>query len=250
MLRGFDLVTLAVAVPALLLGAWLAGRGSRVGQLVWLGVLAYLVYTYAFYLFGAAFNSLLLVHVAVFALSLIALVRALVAVDAGELARGFRSRTPARIIAGLLLFLAVPIGAVWVAYAVRFAITGELPPPTLVVQPPESLHLTYVLDLALIVPGYGIAAALLWRRAAWGYVSAAVALVSGVVNQLAYLSVLASQARDGIPGATAFDPLELPILAVYLLAAALLLGNLRPVREQGSGTGPAVTGRAGRPAPG
>ncbi len=42
---GQDLVTLVVALPALVIGAILASRGSERGRLVWLGVLGYVVYT-------------------------------------------------------------------------------------------------------------------------------------------------------------------------------------------------------------
>jgi hypothetical protein len=42
---GQDLVTLAVALPALAISAILAGRGSERARLIWLGVLIYLVYT-------------------------------------------------------------------------------------------------------------------------------------------------------------------------------------------------------------
>jgi hypothetical protein len=50
---GQDVVTLVVALPALVIGAILASRGSERGQLVWLGVLGYVVYTYATYAFGS-----------------------------------------------------------------------------------------------------------------------------------------------------------------------------------------------------
>lgn len=59
----------------------LARRGSGRAQLVWLGMLAYTLYNYAFYLFGAAFNSLFLVYAALFTLSVFALLFGLVALD-------------------------------------------------------------------------------------------------------------------------------------------------------------------------
>jgi hypothetical protein len=51
--------------------------GSTRGMLIWLGLLAYALYNYAFYLFGAAFNALFLVYVAAFATPALALVAAL-----------------------------------------------------------------------------------------------------------------------------------------------------------------------------
>src|SRR5215204_5282290 len=42
---GQDVVTLVVALPALVISTFLASRGSARGRLVWLGVLGYVVYT-------------------------------------------------------------------------------------------------------------------------------------------------------------------------------------------------------------
>ena len=46
--RGQDLVTLLVAVPLLLAGLLTERRGSRRGRVVWLGMLFYAAYAYAF----------------------------------------------------------------------------------------------------------------------------------------------------------------------------------------------------------
>lgn len=50
------MTTLMVAVPLLVASLLLAKRGSRVAQAVWLGALAYSLYNYAYYVFGASFN--------------------------------------------------------------------------------------------------------------------------------------------------------------------------------------------------
>ena len=54
---GNDAVTLFLAVPVLTTAMVLTERGSMKAQLVWLGMLDYMLYNYAFYLFGAAFNT-------------------------------------------------------------------------------------------------------------------------------------------------------------------------------------------------
>ena len=61
---GNDWVTLVVAVPALVLASRIAARGSSRAHVVRLGLLAYAVYNYAFYLFGAALNVFFPVYVA------------------------------------------------------------------------------------------------------------------------------------------------------------------------------------------
>ena len=61
---GNDWVTLIVAVLFLLIGFVGSARGSVRGLLLWLGIIGYAAYNYAFYLFGAALNSFFLLYVA------------------------------------------------------------------------------------------------------------------------------------------------------------------------------------------
>jgi hypothetical protein len=78
---GQDLITLVVALPALVISAMLALRGSRRAHLVWLGVLLYLVYTYLIYALAIQFNALFLVYVALLGCSLYALIGGLATTD-------------------------------------------------------------------------------------------------------------------------------------------------------------------------
>lgn len=59
--RGNDLVTLVVGVPLLVAALIFLRRGSQRAQLIWLGMLRYTLYNYAFYLFGASFNRFFLI---------------------------------------------------------------------------------------------------------------------------------------------------------------------------------------------
>ena len=89
-LRGGDLTTMAVAVPILVTSLLLARRGSRAAQAVWLGALAYSLYNYAYYVFGAEFNDIFVLHIALFSLSIITLVLAVANVDVDAIAARFR----------------------------------------------------------------------------------------------------------------------------------------------------------------
>lgn len=82
--RGGDLVTLVVAAPAQTAALLLSRRGSRRAQLVWVGILAYSVYNYAFCVFGSVFNDVFLLHVALFSLSVFALALTLANPGRGE----------------------------------------------------------------------------------------------------------------------------------------------------------------------
>jgi hypothetical protein len=226
MYRGYDLVTLVLVVP--LLTGVLVGvrRGSVLAELLWVGLLATPVYTYAFYVFGSTFNDLLLVHVAVFACAGIALVLALASLDVRAIAARFGPRTPVRTVGGFLAVLALGLGGMWTGGFVRFVLTGEVPPGSALVETDAIVHLSIVLDLSLLVPMYIAGCVLVWRRAPWDYVLAAVALMSGIVQQISYLVALPFQTSAGVPGAVAFDLYE-PIIAVpYVVGALLLLGSL------------------------
>jgi hypothetical protein len=76
-------------------------------------------------------------------------------------------RTCAGMTRDLLVLTSGALGAMWIFYSLRFAMTGESPEKSLLVLPPEAIHLGYTLDLALLVPTQVLAAVLLWRRVPW-----------------------------------------------------------------------------------
>jgi hypothetical protein len=233
MLRGHDLVTLVLVVPLLVISlARTRGAAPTPGtraRLVLLGTLAFATYNGAVYVFGSAFNDLFLVQVSTLGLAVVALAVGLARFDVGAVVDAGRGRR--RAAAGLLAFLAVGLGAMWVVNAVRFAVTGATPAESELVLPLSSTHLGYALDLLLIVPSYAVAAVLLWRGSRWGSVLAPVLLVGGLLQQLTYVSALVFQSRAGIPGATSFDPGEPLVIAAYVVALWLVTPLRRsPVR--------------------
>ncbi len=176
---GNDWVTLVVAVPMLVAALILAMRGSRRAQLVWLGILDYTLYNYAFYLFGAAFNSFFLVYAALFALSIFALIFALVKLDVEGISRRFRTSTPVKWIAGYMIFVAIGLTVVYVAQCIGFIINGQLPPIVTLTGHPTSV--VFALDLSPVVPWFVLGAVWLWQRRPWGYVLSAIVNVKGAV---------------------------------------------------------------------
>jgi hypothetical protein len=227
MFRGYDVGSLAVATPVLAGALAGAQRASPRADLLWAGMLAYVVYTYAYYVFGAAFNALFLVHVALFAGAAVALALLLTSLDVRDVAARFAERTPVRLVSAVLAFLAASLGAMWTYNSLRFAVTGAAPSEGLLLQPSPIGHLGYAMDLTTLVPGYAAAAVLLWRRRPWGFVVSSVLLTASAAIQVNYMLALAFQAAERIPGATAFDPQEPYIAAMIGGAAAVLLVNLR-----------------------
>lgn len=236
MLRGFDLVTLVV-VAGLVAALYRARHGADRAYLVWAGLLAYVAYTYAYHAFGTTFGDLFLLHVAVLGSAVFALVSTVAAADVRGIAQRFSARTPVRVAAAVLGLLAVSLGGMWIYAGVRYAITAEVPAGSALVEPDGVVQLGIALDLAVLVPAYSLAAVLLWRRAAWGYLAAAVVLVSGTLHQVSYVVALAFQASADVPGAVAFDPVEPVIVLLYVVAVGiLLLGAGRGLSDRGGGS--------------
>lgn len=71
---GNDWVTLVVATPLLVASLLLARRGSVRGLLLWLGVVGYGAYNYAYYMLGAALNAFFPLYVAALLVSVATLV--------------------------------------------------------------------------------------------------------------------------------------------------------------------------------
>lgn len=227
MLRGYDLVTLAVAVPVLAITLLPHFRQSVQAQLLRLAILGYAAYNYASYVFGTGFSTVFLLHDAAFTAATFALGFSAASLDLGRVYKSFRPSTPARAIGSVLALLAAGLGATWVFYSLRFTLTGQSPKESLLVLPEPNLHLAYVLDLTLLVPCYAVAAALLWRRARWGYPMAAALLVFSLVHELNYVVALVFQSNAHIPGATAFDPQAIVIIAIILAATLALFSGTR-----------------------
>lgn len=231
MFRGYDLIAVTLFAPALAVTLLPSFRRSMRAQLVWMALLGYSVYHSAMYVFGTTFNSIFLLHVAVFSASVLAFGLALANIDAGAIAERFTRRTPVRLVGGILLFLAAVLAIFWSAPSLSFAFGGRLPEEgSKLIVPISITHLGWVLDLALLVPAYLLAGVLLWRRAPWGYVLATVVLIAGVLQQVEYMAALVSQADAGISGATAFDPIEPFITTVYVVGAGTLIAAVRSRR--------------------
>jgi hypothetical protein len=224
---GNDLVTLLVAAPVLAV-AMLASRRreSSASVLVWLGMLHYGVYNYAYYSFGAAFSPVFLLHVAALVASMGGLLMLATSIDAGRAARGVAGGTRARVVAAFTTFVGVALAVAWGGISLRFALTGTLPAN---LMPPSAVHLVYAIDLSLLAPVFVVAGVLLWRREPWGAVLAVAVNASGAVYLAVLWAVGGFQADAGIPGTTWLSPVAIGSVLACLAATLALL-----VRPHGS----------------
>jgi hypothetical protein len=201
--HGNDWITLVVAVPLLGIGLASSRRRSVRGTLLWLGVLGYALYNYAFYLLGAALNAFFLLYASGVVLAAIALIRALAA--SHQLQSHFRGRYPegvtgttARVLSGHLLFVGGALAAVWSAMWGAHVFVGRALP---VAEP--VFRLVAALDMVLMVPALVAGGTLLWRGHALGFIVAPIAAIQGALYLIvlsANAIVLASRGLGAFPG--------------------------------------------------
>jgi hypothetical protein len=224
-----DVITLVVAAP-LLVGALLfLVRGSQRAQLVWLGMLDFTLYNFAFYLFGAAFNSFFLIYTLLFILSIFALIYGLVYLDVEAIHRRFRARTPVKWLSGYMALWAAILGIAWIAQSLAFVFTGQVPQ---VGGSVEVFRLIAILDLSLVVSFVALGALWLWSRRPWGYVLAVIVNVKGAVYTLVLIAGSFVGANAGIDGAMDLVGLWIFFAVGCLISCVLLLGNMQATTEQ------------------
>lgn len=212
---GNDWVTLGLAAPLLVIALVPAARGSTKGTLLWLGVLGYGIYNYAFYLFGAALNVFLPLYIGCLLLSATALIVALTRLRVPVLR--FREGLPAKVVGGYLIVVAVGLTAVWMGMWAAY-VFADVPTPV----EPEVFKLVAALDISLMAPVLVWGGVLLWRRRPWGVVIAAIGSIQGAL----YLTVLSVNSIVGILRGYEEAPGQLPVwgtLAIMTAAAAVAL---------------------------
>ena len=219
--RGGDVVTLALVAPVLMASMILARRGSVRATVVWIGALAYAIYNYAYYVFGASFNDAFLIHIAIFSASIFALVMAVWSVDITSMAERLRRPRLARWIGAFLVLVGVGQGGLWVFMILRYVATGE----ALADIPVRGQHVVFALDLSLLVPALVVSGGLLWRRTPIGYVAAAIVCVTGSLVLLNLLLAGAFQANADVAGVKAFPPEGVAMTVGMIASTALLLGH-------------------------
>jgi hypothetical protein len=219
-----DFVTLIVAVPVLLASINLLKQESKRAKLVWLAMLDYMLYNYAFYLFAAAFNKFFLLYVALFTMSIFALIFSLVNIDVQVIGQSFREKTPVKWISSYMLFVAISLSMIYVIQSANFIVSGEL--PAIIETTGHPTNIVFALDLSLLIPILVLGAIWLWKRQPWGYILAGISLGKGVV----YNTVLAAGAywatQSGVEGVSGEIPLWITLAVIGLIAIIFLLKNM------------------------
>ena len=192
--KGTDIVTLFVSVPLLLIGYWSYRRGSLRGSVFLIGILLYFLYVGVTYTFSLIFNSLFLVHAALFSTSLFATIIALTTIDVQDLASKVTSAMPHRGIAILLFVAGLGTLFLWLSELIGPLMAGQAPANL----GPYTTMFTHGFDSAVITPATVITGIYLLKRKPVGYLLAAPLLILCTIIGVTVLSQTIYQATEGI----------------------------------------------------
>lgn len=222
-----DIANLALISPAWLILAIMALRGSLRAYLLWLGVLTFTVYNYVIYTFSIPFGPLFLLWVAVFGLSLYALIGGIAAVDHKVVKKSYTSQSAVSVIAWALLVIAILFGLLWLSEDVPALLSGNKPQSVVdMAIPTNPVH---ILDLGFFLPAVIATSVLLLKKRAFAYTLAPALIVFLILTGVPILitpfvqTMLSEAAGWGVGG---------PIGTLTLFMLALLIWLLATIKER------------------
>lgn len=212
---GWDVFTLVVAVPLLLVGAALVVRGSFRGALLAAGMLGYFAYTYLEYAVTWAFGPLFGLFVGICAGSLVGLLGMGAMVAHAGVRERFSDEFPRRAWAGLSIGMAFLLTVLWIG-RIAEGLAADTP-----VLHGETTMTVQALDLGLVVPASVMLAILALRR-----IPAALAAVAAFA--VTFVAMSAAIASMMVSAWLVTGVLELPPIVIF--TAAALAGLLLAAR--------------------
>ena len=230
--RGTALVVFALAVPILIVSMYLVGRGAIRPVITWLGAVTYLLYNSFLFLTGTPFNSLFLLYVAMFGLSVWSIALALRAVDVPALAARFSASLPVRPLAAFLGLIGILNALAWLRQVVPALF--DTMPPAFVDGTGLQTSPTFVQDLSFWLPLTVVSAICLWQRRPWGIVISGLLLVYGVIEGIGVATDQAfGHAADPSSSVVlvAAIPGFLALAAIELVAAFFYFRHLDGTRD-------------------
>jgi hypothetical protein len=221
-----DIANLAIISPAWLILAALALRGSLRAYLLWLGVLTFTVYNYVIYTFSIPFGPLFLIWVAVFGMSLFALIGGVAVADHRAVQSAYTSRRAVTVVAWFLIVVAILFGMLWLSEDLPALLSGAKPQSVIdMALPTNPVH---ILDLAFFLPAVIATGVMLLKSKPLAYTLAPAFIVFLILTGIPILLTPVVQAARGEIGAWGVvAPIgTLTIILFGLLA--WLLSSIRP----------------------
>jgi hypothetical protein len=227
--RGWSAVTLVLALPIGIAAMLHAERSAR-AKLGWLGVLAYLVYTYLEMAVSPPFTALYLVYIVAFATAIPAGIAVARTLDPRELSEEL-AHAPRRGVAIWSLVFAGLLALAWLKDILARTWNGQFGWPQ---GEPAIGHVVHALDLGLLVPLGLSAGVLLLRKHPIAWIVAGVNLVVAVCMGAALVAMVGVSgviSGASILGTAPFFIAWLGWLAFAALSFFRHTGDLHPLQD-------------------
>lgn len=213
---GWDVFTLVVAAPALLLAAIGVWRGSSRAALVATGLLGYVLYLHLEYSVTWAFGPLFPLFVTLFAASVVGLIGFGALLAAEAIGQRFSERFPRRSWAALSIGMSGLLTVMWAGRIAEAIATADAPQ-----LHGETTMTVQALDLGLVVPVSLVIAVAALRRHPAGLAAAASFSVTFIAMSAAIASMMVSSWI--VTGVPALEP-------IIIFGIACLLGIVTSIR--------------------
>jgi hypothetical protein len=220
-----DIANLVIVAPIWLVLAVLSLRGSLRAYLSWLGVLAFTVYNYVIYTFSIPFGTLFLLWVAVFGISLYALIGGIAAVHHDAVKLHFTNSRAIKVVAWFLIITAILFTFLWLSEDIPAVLLGTRPQSLVdMALPTNPVH---ILDLAFFLPAVIAIGVMLLKGKPIAYTLAPTSIVFLILTGIPILITPVVQSmRDD----TAAWGVVVPIGTLTVLLLGLLIWLLSTIK--------------------
>lgn len=157
-----DVVNLFIGLPIIVVSMWLTRRDRLIGLLTWPGALLYVIYNYIGYLFGIPLSVIILVYLALVALSAYILIDLVKNIESESVKSKLLGSVPEKFTGWIL----VVFGVLFIFRAVSIFVQAIIEKTALPMPEISVLIADFVVSILWIIGG-----ALLIRRNSLGYVS-------------------------------------------------------------------------------
>ena len=223
-----DLITLFVVVPLLVVAIYLAQKGSQGWSMLLMGLIGYVFYNFAFYLFGSSFNIFFLIYTVLVSMSAITLFMQLLKCGTKNLSNKFSKKTPVKLVSIYLFLISLMLFSLELNMIIPFLLSGTI--PATIKLTGLSTSIVFALDFSIVIPVSIVAAILLWQRRSWGFILAIIMLVKGFTYGLVLCMGTALLAYSETYGYwDPFMPLYIIVALGGILGCWLLLKNFKEI---------------------
>jgi hypothetical protein len=192
---------------------------------IWIGILIFTAYYYAFYCFDFVYTFVYPLYLAIMGLATYSFIGLLTSVDLNSFQQRVGDKIPVRLIS-VVLGMTILFTPIWLAMMWQGIKTQQV----------GTTDLVFVLDLPFLIPACALAAVQLWRRRPFGYFVSGPLLFKATVSGLLLTGGELLKMQRGL--APALDQLALYLIlaVVGMVSLVQYLRNLQDAPRQATET--------------